>query len=108
MGWSYEEVVYRNDASKLCGRSVNSECHADHHVLLSGNQKQARRFPGQLLVDSPRDSLSDRRQALRGMIFGDNLLNLSAVRETCSVYRYDSDPLYERIEAFGEKVNYPG
>ena len=42
------------------------------------------------------------------MIFGDRLLNLSAVRETGSVYRYDSDPLYERTEAFGEKVNYPG
>jgi len=93
IGGSYEKVVYGNDASKLCGRSVNRQSQADHHFLLSNNQKQAGRFTRQLLVDGRRDSLSDRGQALRSMIFSDKLLNLSAVRETSSVYRYDSDPL---------------
>src|SRR5207245_4101943 len=93
IGRSYEKIVYRNDTSKLCGRSVNSESHADHHVLLSGNQKQAWRFAGQLLVDGPRDPLPARSQALRSMIFSDKFLNLPAVRETGSVNRYDNNHL---------------
>src|SRR6266566_345595 len=90
---SYEKIVYRNDTSKLCGRSVNRQSHTDHHFLLSSNQKQAWRSTGQLLVNGPRDLLPARSQALRSMIFSDKLLNLPAVRETGSVNRYDNNPL---------------
>src|SRR6266566_1079436 len=90
---SYEKIVYRNDTSKLCGRRVNSENHADHHVLLSGNQKQAWRFVFFQAEDGIRDPLPTRSQALRSMIFSDKLLNLPTVRETGSVNRYDNNPL---------------